>query len=117
MLESKLTSSTAALIAGFTDLPMTESSVNRAPILITVSFDDEMLRPTTSMGAPIQRTIIQTVALARAWPFIIFAESRDWLIEPSAQISIASRNQTTAHKSRHKNEAGNSITLSLKDTK
>lgn len=41
MLESELTSASAATIAGFADLPMVELLVNRAPIFREVGLADE----------------------------------------------------------------------------
>lgn len=75
MLESELTSSMAATIAGFTDRPMTEFNVNRAPKLTTLGLGKELLVSpvtlVTSASTQIERITVYTEMRRSIWLFIV----------------------------------------------
>ena len=70
--ESELTSSTAAIIAGLADLPITEFNVNRAPIFTTFGFAEEEtlvfpVLPNTFRGTHIQKITKNSVLFMTIW--------------------------------------------------
>jgi len=92
-VESELTSSIAAWIAGFADLPITESKVNRVPIFKTLGFEEETLAlpelPTTLIGTHIQKITESSVLFMSmesglgVWRFSISNKALqliDWLL-------------------------------------
>ena len=71
-LESELTSSIAALMAGCADLPITEFKVNRAPTFTTLGIEEETLAfpdpPMTLIGTHIQKITKSSDLFMTIWP-------------------------------------------------